>query len=182
MHYSLFDDFVLDVLEKEGGYVDDPRDSGGETNYGITVAVARKNGYAGPMIDMPIETAKRIYRQIYWDSMMLDEIARLAPSVAMKLADIGVNLGVRRAGDFIQRTLNVMNNQGKYYPDMIVDGIIGRGTLENLRLFLKHRSRDGELVLVRALNCLQGSFYISLAERRHKDEAFVYGWLLNRIA
>ena len=41
---------------------------------------------------------------------------------------------------------------------------------------------DGEVVLVRALNSLQGAFYVELAEKRQKDEAFVYGWLLNRVA
>jgi len=37
------------------------------------------------------------------------------------------------------------------------------------------------LVLCRALNCLQGAYYIELAERREKDERFVYGWLKNRV-
>jgi len=35
--------------------------------------------------------------------------------------------------------------------------------------------------MVLALNCLQGAFYVELAEKREKDERFVYGWLLNRV-
>ena len=31
-----FDEIIEQVLEHEGGYVDDPTDSGGETKYGIS--------------------------------------------------------------------------------------------------------------------------------------------------
>ena len=48
------------ILRAEGGYVNDPQDKGGETNYGITVAVARANGYAGPMRDLPVAMARAI--------------------------------------------------------------------------------------------------------------------------
>ena len=87
-----------------------------------------------------------------------------------------------RAGEFIQRLLNVMNNQGAYYPEVMVDGDMGPGTVSALLAYLKKRPKDGELVMVRGLNCLQGAFYITLAERRQKDEAFIFGWFLNRIA
>ena len=41
---------VIDqIIKVEGGYVNDPSDSGGETNYGITKHVARKYGYKGSM-------------------------------------------------------------------------------------------------------------------------------------
>ena len=52
---------VIDgVIRREGGYVNDPRDAGGETCWGITVAVARANGWTGPMKDLPRETAAAI--------------------------------------------------------------------------------------------------------------------------
>ena len=54
-------DIINHVIEIEGGYVDDPSDSGGETNYGITKAVARRYGYAGHMRDLPREVAYQIY-------------------------------------------------------------------------------------------------------------------------
>ena len=41
--------FLDDLIKREGGYVNNPNDKGGETCWGITVAVARANGYAGPM-------------------------------------------------------------------------------------------------------------------------------------
>lgn len=45
--------------------MNDPSDKGGETNYGITVATARANGYKGAMRDLPLQTAKDIYRNEY---------------------------------------------------------------------------------------------------------------------
>lgn len=182
MYNPTFLEFINDVLKKEGGYVNDPSDSGGETNWGITRAVARQNGYTGPMKDMPRNVAVDIYYARFWASVRGDEIARMSPSIALKIADIAVNMGVGRAGEFTQRLLNVFNLNEKTYPDLVVDGDIGKKSVSALKSFLDLRGGDGELVFIRGLNCLQGSFYVTLAERRAKDESFVFGWLLNRIA
>src|SRR3546814_7062088 len=66
-----------ELLRREGGYVDDPRDAGGETHWGITIEVARADGYSGPMRDLPRERAKAIYRQRYWTRPNFDAVARL---------------------------------------------------------------------------------------------------------
>lgn len=176
-----FDVEVEKMLLREGGYVNDPKDSGGETNYGITVGVARAFGYTGSMREMPRSTAIAIYRTRYWDSLSLDTIERRAPSVAVKLFDIAVNMGAGRAAEFLQRTLNVLNDGGATYADLKVDGAVGPATLAAFDAYLDKRFAHGELVLTRALNALQGAYYIELAERRPKDERFVYGWLLNRV-
>ncbi|WP_083579019.1 glycosyl hydrolase 108 family protein [Tardibacter chloracetimidivorans] len=42
------------LLHREGGYVNNPNDTGGETNWGITRGVAVANGYSGPMKDLPL--------------------------------------------------------------------------------------------------------------------------------
>ncbi len=47
------------VFAVEGGYSNNPADPGGETNHGVTVAVARSHGYDGPMREMPKETAQQ---------------------------------------------------------------------------------------------------------------------------
>ena len=41
------------LIDREGGYVDHPADKGGATCFGITQAVARAHGYAGPMRQLP---------------------------------------------------------------------------------------------------------------------------------
>ena len=53
------------VIAAEGGYSNNPSDKGGETMYGITMAVARANGYSGPMKDMPRSVAVAIYSKRY---------------------------------------------------------------------------------------------------------------------
>lgn len=53
-----FDQAFGQLIKHEGCYVNDARDNGGETNYGITVAVARAQGYTGDMRQMPIEFAQ----------------------------------------------------------------------------------------------------------------------------
>lgn len=179
---DLFSEFVEDLLRIEGGYVNRSDDSGGPTNYGITQGVARAYGYRGDMRALPRSLAIRIYKEKYWDSMLLDQIEKLSPSIAIKLSDIGVNCGVQRSGEFLQRILNVMNNKQALYPDIRVDGNIGPVSVATLRKFLSIRKALGELVVIRGLNCLQGSHYITLAERREKDEAFAFGWLANRIS
>lgn len=178
----LFEKFFDDLLVAEGGYSNNPNDSGGETRFGITEKVARANGYEGPMKELPVALAKKIYKAKYWDVLLLDEIRDDCPTLCLKLADIGVNLGVKQAAFFLQRLLNVMNNRGKLYPEIKVDGQMGPSTISVLKKLLAIRGRDGERVLVRALNCMQGMFYLSLAERREKDEAFIYGWFLNRVS
>ena len=48
-------------------------------------------------------------------------------------------------------------------------------------LIIRRGRKEGEQVLVKALNCLQGERYIKLAEKRQKNESFVFGWLGTRI-
>lgn len=169
------------IIDIEGGYTNDLVDSGGETNWGITIATARKYGYTGAMKIMPREIAYAIYSKMYWDKLRLDDIEKLSKVIAEELADTGVNQGVQRAGEFLQRSLNALNQNAKDYPDMTVDGWIGNQTIAALKAYLNKRGTKGEVILYRALNCLQGAFYIDLAERRQKDEKYVNGWFLNRV-
>jgi lysozyme family protein len=67
------------------------------------------------------------------------------------------------------------------YPDVLLDGRIGPQTLDALDRFLATRGASGESVLLKAIEALQGERYLSLAERRPANEAFLYGWLANRL-
>lgn len=169
------------TLGLEAGYVDDPRDSGGATRYGITEAKAREHGYEGEMADLPLDLAIEIYKADYWDVAQLDLVYALAPNVAYEMFDTAVNCGPPVAVRFLQRVLNLFNNGGKAYPDVAMDGRMGVQTQFALRAFIHARGKLGVEVLVEALNCMQGAFYTELAERRPKDEAFAFGWFANRI-
>lgn len=169
---------INEIIRVEGGYVNDPSDSGGETNFGITVAVARQFGYVGAMQYMPRIAAFDIYADMYWNKVRADDLAKLSEAVAEEVVDTSVNMGPGRAGKFLQRSLNVFNKRGSLYRDLTVDGAIGKATISALRAYLDGRDEE---TLVKALNCLQGAYYITLAERREKDERFVYGWFKHRI-
>lgn len=169
------------ITAVEGGYVNDPRDSGGETNHGITAAVARRNGYVGNMRDLTRAQALAIYKSEFYSKPGFGLIALISEPVATELFDSGVNAGPARASTWLQEALNALNNQGKLFADIGEDGIAGPGTRRALTAYLKARGKEGEGVLLVALNVLQGAFYIDLSRRRPKDEAFVYGWLRTRI-
>ena len=179
--------FLDDLIKREGGYVNNPNDKGGETNWGITAAVARESGYAGPMRNMPQSIARDIYRRQYWTAPKFDKVAELSKPIAEELFDTGVNMGTGVPAKWLQRCLNVLNlgHEGApRYPDVVIDGDIGAKTLAALDSFLKLRGKNGEVVMLKALNCLQGARYIELAEGRVKNEAneaFVYGWLEHRV-
>jgi lysozyme family protein len=176
------DSLIDELIEREGGFVNHPADKGGPTCIGNTEALARANGYAGPMRLLPREEAAAIYRRLYWLRPRFDEIAARSPRLAAELFDSGVNMGPAVAATFMQRALTALNRCGKDYPDLVPDGRIGPMTLYALDAFLGTRGKSrGETVLLRALEALQGERYLRLAERRPANEAFLYGWLANRI-
>ncbi|CUJ80982.1 glycoside hydrolase family 108 protein [Achromobacter sp. 2789STDY5608628] len=96
--YTAFDR----LIGHEGGYSNHPDDPGGETMWGITVAVARANGYAGAMCDLPRDAAKNIYRAQYWDKVRADSMPF---SVAFQVFDAAVNHGSGQAARFLQRAV-----------------------------------------------------------------------------
>lgn len=172
---------IDDVIAREGGYSNHPADRGGPTNWGITQAVARDNGFVGDMRALPRATAVAIYRRIYWDQPGYAFVAEMAPSVAVRLFDTAVNMGVGTATGFLQRALNALNRNQRDYPDLTLDRAIGARTLGALRAFRALRGKAGEAVLLKAIEAMQGERYIALAEDRPANEAFLYGWLANRI-
>ena len=169
------------LILKEGGYSDHRSDAGSKTKYGITEAVARAGGYAGDMRDLPLSKAKEIAKAPYWDTLRLDAIANLSPAIAEEVFDTSYNMGIGVAGRFLQRALNVLNRGATDYPDVVVDSVVGPLTVAALESFLNRRGREGEIVLLRALNAQQGERYISIAEGRLENESFVYGWFNNRV-
>lgn len=161
-------DALIDgLIEREGGYVNHPADKGGPTCFGITEAVARAHGLAGPMKALPRDEAATIYRRLYWLRPRFDQVARRSSRVAAELFDTGVNMGPAVATTFLQRALTALNRNAKDYADLTPDGRVGPLTLHALDAYLQTRGkRGGETVLMRALEALQGERYLRLAERR----------------
>lgn len=107
-----FDKAFEHVIGIEGGYVNDPKDPGGETKYGIS-----KRSYPNEDIkNLNIERAKIIYRIDYWNKIKGDE---LPYPLNMFVFDAAVNQGVDPAIDMLQKTLGVAR-----------DGILGVATIK----------------------------------------------------
>jgi lysozyme family protein len=161
------DQLIGALIDREGGFVTNPADKGGPTCFGITEAVARAQGYAGPMRQLPREDAARIYKRLYWLRPGFDQVAKRGARIAAELFDTGVNMGPAVAATFLQRALTALNRNSRDYPDLVPDGKIGTSTLAALDAFLALRGKgSGETVLLRALEALQGERYLRLAERR----------------
>lgn len=177
----IFDAIIEGILAREGGYTNNSADRGGETIYGITAAVARANGYKGPMRTLPRELAKDIYVNRYITQPGFAELMPISDRIADEVVDTGVNMGPAVATLFLQQALNGLNSNGQDYPDVVEDGECGAQTRSALTRFLFKRGREGEAVMLKALNCLQGARYISLARTRAANETFLYGWLRTRV-
>lgn len=103
------------LLGHEGGYSNHRDDPGGETMWGITKRVAVQNGYTGDMRSMPVETAKAIYKSMYWDAVQAEN---LPADIRYIVFDGAVNSGVTQAAMWLQRACGVKD-----------DGVIGPQTI-----------------------------------------------------
>lgn len=181
---------INNIITTEGGYVNDPSDSGGATCWGITEAVAREWGYSGDMYSLPKQTAYDIYFKKYVTDVGFDKVAELSDAIAYELIDMGVSIGVAYPEKWLRQCLNLFNNGGTYYSDIpeplsnessIAKATRRANTLNSLRSFLAKRGKEGEGVMIKALNCLQGARYLEVATQYPKNEKYVYGWLKNRV-
>jgi len=105
------------TLQHEGGYVDDPHDPGGETNFGIS-----KRSY--PDLDIKNLTrdeAEEIYFKDFWQKNNYGGIKN--HKIAEKVFDLAVNMGARRANCLLQIAVNYAGTP------VIVDCVIGPQTL-----------------------------------------------------
>lgn len=180
-------DIISAILRAEGEqFTNDPRDSGGPTKWGVTQAAL--SAYLGrpasidEVRNLTEAGARKVYLQKFYLGPRLDLLMPISPAVTAEVMDTGVNTGVVRAVTMLQRLLNGLNAGGTLWPDIAADGQCGPGTASALKAFLARRGTEGERVLLVGLNALQGAFYVELAERREKDEAFLYGWLRERVA
>lgn len=168
---------IAAVMNIEGGYVNDPKDPGGETNHGITVAVARQNGYKGSMKDLPAELAQQIYYQDYIVKPGFTPMVEIQPAVAEKLIDAGVNTGTTRPSRWFQSSLNTLSRGGTDYPQINVDGKVGPATIGAYQSLERKRGAVKACELtIKLLDAQQATYYTSL-----NMPTYQVGWLDNRI-
>ena len=146
------------VLAHEGGYVNDPRDPGGETKYGIS-----KRSY--PSLDianLTREDAIAIYYRDWWQRYGYDRLQD--ESVTTKVFDLAVNMGPATAHRLLQEALVFLG-----YP-VAVDGIIGPQTIAAA-------NKADPTRLLQVLKWLAAHHYYRIAAQRPQSQAFLPGWL-----
>jgi lysozyme family protein len=161
------------TMKNEGGYANVQGDKGGETYMGISRVywptwpgwVIIDDWRAGHLNGLAAESTLAghvsfFYRVQFWDRLQGDAVAEISEAVAIELFDTAVNMGVYRSVCFLQTALNMQNQFAATYPDIQVDGKIGKSTLNTLRRYLASQPgsvADNELIL---LNCMNGEQYL----------------------
>lgn len=181
-------DKIIDELigiEGDGQGRIDPNDPGKATRWGVTEAVARSHGYTGAMKDLPRDFAEMIYLKDYFEKPHFDKVLLRSRELAAELFEIEVNLPPGRAGEFLQRALNALNDpdgDGKVnYPQLKVDGDLGTQSFIALDAFLFLRKTPGVRCLLALINSQQAVYYLWRTEDRPKAKKYIYGWTMNRV-
>jgi len=118
-----YDKCLETILHHEGGYVNHPKDPGGETNLGVTKRVYEEFGGAKDMKDLTVEDVAPIYKKGYWDKMKGDELPN---GLDLCVFDFGVNAGPGRSAKYLQTMIGT-----------VADGGIGPNTLAKLREYVE---------------------------------------------
>jgi lysozyme family protein len=146
------------ILQHEGGYVNNPNDPGGETNYGIS-----KRSYPGVNIrGLTPQIAAAIYQRDFWNPLLLDEVNNQA--LATKILDTCVNLGKGAGVKYLQRALLSLG------AAVAVDGAMGPATIAAVN------SVD-PVALLAAYRQILVTFYEGLVAEKPRDSVFEQGWL-----
>lgn len=155
------------VIIHEGGYVNDPLDSGGETNLGITDKLDGKvdglididnNGTGDVAVSkLSIEDAAIIYRTKFWSPIKGDLINN--QKVANSIFDFAVNAGVATSAKLAQRVVGVND-----------DGIIGTASIEAINSF------DAEL-FIPLFTIAKVKRYIEICKKKETNKKFFFGWI-----
>jgi lysozyme family protein len=181
------DDAIAFVLSNEDGFVDNPNDSGGATNFGLSLRFLRqipadrlrKYGIFTPpelltVVDikhMDVGQAKIIYKGEFWDNARYAEID--SQSGANYVFDMAVLHGENQAIKILQRALWAARIKKGFITD---DGVLGSLTIESVNVFT-HGCGGLYLQLESALMAERAGFCRLLCEINPKNREFLDGWL-----
>ena len=149
------------IVDREGGFVNDPDDPGGATNHGVTIHTMRRlgldltgDGIVGvqDVRALTRDQAVEIFIKHYFERPRIAEMpVELQPS----LFDMYVNAGAN-AVKILQRLLRDMGYQ------VTVDGAIGPQTLTAVL----HAANPDAIVLRDAYGVARRNYYFRLADAR----------------
>lgn len=157
---SNFDECLKLILHHEGGYVNHPKDPGGETNMGVTKRVYEKwcmenDLQQKDMKDLEFNDVAPIYKENYWDRVKADQ---LPAGLDLCVFDWAVNSGTGRAAKKLQGMIGTT-----------VDGGIGPNTLKALNAYVQIEGLESTIA---TYTDIRQNFYESLST----FDTFGRGW------
>lgn len=158
------------VFMHEGGLTDDPHDSGGITNFGITLPFLKQynpNATVDDIKNLTKSDAEKIYRELIWDKYNYQKIEDT--QIAAKIFDMSVSIGEYESHVLAQRAINALTR----YP-IQVDGILGPISFSKINDL-------APLYLLNELRDLLKRYYLLVVSKNPEDKVFLKGWL-NRAA
>jgi len=162
------DEMINTILRHEGGFVNDPDDRGGATNFGITQVTLSKYIERAATIEdvrnLDIETARDIYELRYY---RMPKIDKLPKGIQEFIFDCAVNHGPRRAIKFVQ----IICNEAGFGP-LATDGLMGPKTKMVADKCWAHMG----LWMLTALIEERLTFYANIVARDESQEKFLLGW------
>lgn len=150
-----FEKCLETILHHEGGYVNHPKDPGGETNLGVTKRVWEEWGGTKDMRDLTPEDVAPLYKKNYWDRVKGDD---LPSGLDLAVFDWAVNSGTGRAAKKLQSMIGT-----------VADGGIGPNTLKALANYVES---EGLEQTIENYKEVRQAFYESLST----FETFGRGW------
>jgi lysozyme family protein len=156
-----------DIVSREGGYVNDPDDPGGATNYGVTIQTMRRLGLDldrdGTVTTADVRRLTRvqaveIFVEHYFNRPLIGELPQ---SLQATVFDMFVNAG-GNAVKILQRLLVEMGYS------VTVDGALGPQSLAAVRA--AYRASPDHLV--DAYGIARRNYYFRLADRRTSSRKF----------
>lgn len=161
-----FDAAFSYTVGNEGGYSNDAADSGGPTKFGITqYDLSQWNGHPASVQevkDMPLATAKAIYRKHYWDSLSLGLI--VDQGVAECMFDIGVVRGIGVPPKYAQL---ICHNHG---AGLVKDGHLGPKTIAAINMI-------DPSIFIREFEADVEAGFQSIVANKPTQRVFLKGWL-----
>jgi lysozyme family protein len=176
MTMHVFDEALRRTLFHEGGYSDNPHDSGGATKFGVSLRFLRSIGQDidgdGDVDQDDIraltgDQARDLYFEHFWNAASCGRIYSTA--LQIKLFDTAVNMGVRRAVRLLQASYN--SSFGNSSAPLGVDGVLGP-----LSVAAINGSVVEDSTMMKSYRFLQKEAYWSIIKLQPKNKVFWVGW------
>ena len=150
------------VLKAEGGFVNNPNDSAGSTNFGITWRTLEKwRGHKVTVEDvrnMTVDEARLIYEEYYWKPLGLDQLNK--PKLASMLFDQGVNRGLSAVTKTVQHMLGITP-----------DGAMGPHTIGALNAYADEKALCMKFIKASQIE------YVRICKGNPSQLVFLEGWI-----